>query len=194
MNIFKLFIISVLIVGIFFRFINIDKKVFWGDETSTLVRIFGYTFQEMRQNFLTNYQLNVADLQKYQRLRSDKGTLEVIKGLAVEEPQLPPAYFILLRSWVQLFSSSIISARSFSAVISLLALPAIYWLCRELFPSSNTAWMALGLLAISPFQVLYAQEARPQSLWTVTILLSSAALLKSLRQGTKLNWLFIQLL
>jgi uncharacterized membrane protein len=36
--------------------------------------------------------------------------------------------------------------------------------------------------------MLYAQEAREYSLWTVTILLSSAALLRAMRVKTKLSW------
>jgi len=43
-------------------------------------------------------------------------------------------------------------------------------------------------LLISPFYVLYAQEAREYSLWTVTILLSSAALLQAMRLKTKVSW------
>ena len=40
----------------------------------------------------------------------------------------------------------------------------MYWLCLELFESSVTAWLAVAIIAISPFQIVYAQEARPYSL------------------------------
>ncbi|NER30255.1 MAG: hypothetical protein F6J89_22180 [Symploca sp. SIO1C4] len=43
-------------------------------------------------------------------------------------------------------------------------------------------------MAVSPFQVLYAQEAREYSLWTVTILLSTAALLKAMRSPSHSSW------
>src|SRR5207248_4961479 len=66
--------------------------------------------------------------------------------------------------------------------------PGLYWLCRELFGCSRTAWMAVALLAVSPFHVLYAQEAREYSLWTVAILLSSAALLRAARLQTRRTW------
>lgn len=46
----------------------------------------------------------------------------------------------------------------------------------------------MAIIAISPFHVLYAQEARPYSLWTVLILLSSAALLRTMRLQTTLGW------
>jgi uncharacterized membrane protein len=75
-----------------------------------------------------------------------------------------------------------------SAVFSLLALPCMYWLCLELFESSLTAWLAVSLLAVSPFPIVYAQEARPYSLFVLIILLSSAALLRGMRLKTNSSW------
>ncbi|MEG4330199.1 hypothetical protein Q5688_33505, partial [Microcoleus sp. herbarium5] len=43
-------------------------------------------------------------------------------------------------------------------------------------------------LAVSPLHVLYAQEARPYSLWSALILLSCASLLRALRLQNKLSW------
>jgi uncharacterized membrane protein len=80
--------------------------------------------------------------------------------------------------------------RSFSAVLSLLAFPCIYWLCLELFNSSLIGWLALTIVAISPFHILYAQEAREYSLWTGLILLSSAVFLRAMRLNTILSWVW----
>ncbi len=46
----------------------------------------------------------------------------------------------------------------------------------------------MAVFAVSPLQVLYAQEARPYSLWTLTILLSSATLLWAVRKPTAFRW------
>lgn len=94
----------------------------------------------------------------------------------------------MAKIWVQWFGDSEAAIRSLSAVISLLAFPCIYWLCLELFNSSLMGWVAVALVAVSPFHVLYAQEAREYSLWIVTILLSSATLLRAMRLETKLSW------
>ncbi|NES86585.1 MAG: hypothetical protein F6K10_37440, partial [Moorea sp. SIO2B7] len=48
--------------------------------------------------------------------------------------------------------------------------------------------IAISAIAISPLHVLYAQEARQYSLWTVTILLSSWAMLRAMRVNTKKSW------
>ncbi|NTW21650.1 MAG: hypothetical protein HGA42_19710, partial [Nostocales cyanobacterium W4_Combined_metabat2_030] len=98
--------------------------------------------------------------------------------------------------WVKIFGSSITGIRSLSVVISLLVFPSLYWLCRELFAHPSIALpvgvvgeVAVALIAVSPFHVLYAQEARPYSLFTVTILLSSAAFLQALRLQKIFGWL-----
>lgn len=184
-----LFLIVILLaLGIFFRFVNLDLKVYWNDETFTSLRISGYTQVELVQQVFDGHPIGVKDLQKYQRHNPEKSLIDTVKGLATEEPQLPPLYFVMTKFWVQWFGSSVTVTRGFSALISLLAFPCIYWLCRELFELPLVGAVAIALIAVSPFHVLYAQEARLYSLWTVTILLSSAALLRAMRLKTKLSW------
>lgn len=187
-NWLRVVIVVLLVLGIFFRFANLDLKVYWEDEAFTSLRISGYTESELIQQVFNGQEIKVADLQKYQRPNPEKSVFDTIKGLAIEEPQHTPLYFILVRFWVQLFGNSVAVTRSLSAVISLLILPCIYWLCRELFESPLTGWIAVGLIAVSPFHVVYAQEAREYSLWTMTIVLSSAVLLWAMRKKTKLSW------
>jgi uncharacterized membrane protein len=42
-------IIVLLVLGVFFRFVNLDRKVYWDDETITSLRVSGYTLEEMSQ-------------------------------------------------------------------------------------------------------------------------------------------------
>jgi uncharacterized membrane protein len=184
----RFLIVILLILGVFFRFVNLDRKVYWHDEVYTSLRLSGYTEAELVQQVVNGREIGVEDLQKYQRVNSEKRLIDTVKGLAVEEPQLPPLYYVLARFWVQWFGNSVAVTRSLSALISLLVFPCLYWLCLELFASPLVGWVAVALMAVSPFHVLYAQEARPYSLWTVTVLLSSAALLRAMRLTTKLNW------
>lgn len=177
-----------LIIGIFFRFVNLDTKFYYGDEVYTSLRVSGYTVAEMNEQLQNGSLLTIQDLQKYQHTNVEKNTIDTIKGLALEESQVAPLYFVLVRFWVEWFGNSVAVTRSFSAFISLLTFPCLYWLCQELFASSLITWIAIGLVAISPVHVLYAQEARGYSLWIVTILLSSAALLRAMRLKTKIAW------
>ena len=192
---FKLFrnwltfpLIIILVMGIFFRFANLEKKVYWIDEGYTSLRISGYTESELIQEFGDGQIKEIKNLQKYQRINAEKSVFDTVKGLALEEPQLAPLYFVAVRFWVQMFGDSIAVTRSLSAVFSVLALPCMYWLCLELFNSSVTAWLAVAILAVSPFQIVYAQEARPYSLFVMLVLLSSAVLLRGMRLNTNSNW------
>lgn len=74
----------------------------------------------------------------------------------------PPGYYVLLHFWLGLGQSEAI-IRSFSAMFSLGAIGLIYGLTRWLFDKSVAALAAL-LMAILPFQVYFAQEARMYSL------------------------------
>lgn len=184
----RFFILVVLVLGVFFRFANLDCKVYWFDETFTSLRISGYYEAEVIQNLSERGEISVKDLQQYQDVNSEKGVIDTVKGLAVEEPQLTPVYFVLARFWAQIFGNSVAAIRSFSVLTSLLALPCVYWLCLELFKSSAIGWMTTALIAISPLQLVYAQEARPYSLWILTVLLSSISLLRAIRLRTRLSW------
>ncbi len=185
---FRFFFILLLSLGIFFRFINLDRKVYWQDETVTSLRISGSSWsQVVRQNF-DGHEIGIDDLQKHLHINSEKKLINTLKSTAQEEPQISPLYYALARFWVQCFGDSIAVIRSFSAFTSLLVFPCIYWLCLELFESSLTGWVAVVLTTVSPFHVLYAQEARMYSLWIVMLLLSSAALLRAIRLKTKYSW------
>lgn len=184
----RLFIIISLVIGIVLRFENLEKKVYWHDEAFTSLRVSGYTKAELIQQVFNGREIGIKDLQKYQRINPEKNLIDTVKGLAAEEPQLPPIYFLLVRFWMQWFGDSVAVTRSLSVLFSLLVFPCVYWLCLELFESSLVGWIAIALLAVSPFQIQYAQEARPYMLWAVTILLSSVALLRAIRLETKFDW------
>ncbi len=184
----QLLIVIVIALGIFFRLVNLDQKPYWHDETFTSLRVSGYRLAEATKQLYNGQEISVADLRHYQGLTSDRSAIDTVQRLAEEVPQHPPLYFVMARFWAQGFGSSITAMRSLPALISLLLLPTVYWLCLELFASALVGWMAVALFAASPIYVHYAQEARPYSLWTVLIGLSSIALLRALRQPKKLQW------
>jgi uncharacterized membrane protein len=185
---FRVLLIAIIVLGIFFRFVNLDRKVFWTDEIFTALRASGHTGAETIPVLYTGQDLKFQQIQKYLEPIPGTTMADVIQGIALEEPHLPPLYFLAVRGWADLWGGSRGVLRSFSAVIGVLSLPAMYWIGMELFGSRLTAEMGVGLMAISPFYVLYSQEARAYSLWGLLVLVSSALLLRSLRQSTVLNW------
>ncbi|MDY6782510.1 MAG: glycosyltransferase family 39 protein [Cyanobacteriota bacterium] len=183
----RLLFISVIIVGICFRFVNIDKKAYWIDEVFTSLRVSGYHSEDV-QPFRTGEEFGVEELQKLQKIDPERGIDNTWEALKTH-PEHTPLYFVLARFWRNAFGDSVTAKRSLPIFLSLFAFPCIYWLCRELFGSSLACWLAPALLAISPLHLLYAQEARHYSLWVVTTLLSSAALLRAVRIQTTLSWI-----
>lgn len=184
----RFFFITILAIGIFFRFAHLGQKVYWYDEVFTSLRVSGYTEGDA-VDYLSNHNLiSSQELYRFQQTNSVKNPLDTIKGLAKEEPQHSPLYYFITRLWVQLFGNSVGVTRSVSAVVSLLSFILIYYLCLELFNSPLIGWMAVSLIAVSPFHVLYAQESRPYSLWITAILLSCLTFLQAIRRKTKFSW------
>jgi uncharacterized membrane protein len=183
----QLFLAIVLGLGVFFRFINLERKVYWIDEVHTSLRVSGYKKTEFVEQAPVDRILKIEDLQKFQRLSPEKDWSDTFNALAANAEHTP-LYYVLARLGMQWFGSSVIVTRGLAALISLLVFPCIYWLCLELFKSPLVGWMAMALVAVSPIYVLYAQEAREYSLWTVSILLSSGSLLRAIRLNTKFSW------
>jgi uncharacterized membrane protein len=179
----RFFIIILLVLGVFFRFVNLDQKLFWGDECITSVRAAG--FKGLYESIPRDKIITPEEMKKFQRVTQETSFLDTIE---VTPPQHTPLYFLLTRVWMQWFGNSVIVMRSLTALFTVLMFPAIYWLCIELFESSKVAWMAVALMTVSPVHIIQAQNARPYSLWTLTILLSSAALLRAIRLNRKQNW------
>lgn len=182
--------IIVLVLGIFFRFVNIEQKAYWYDETFTSLQLSGYNGKEVMAEVLDGAVVGSKDLEKYQYpSNSEKTVIDTIQGVATIEPQLTPLYFVIARYWAQWAGHSVTLIRSLSAVFGLLVLPCAYWLCWELFRLPSMGWLAVMLMAVSPFHLLYAQEARPYSLWTVAILFSSTLFLRAMRLQTRASWI-----
>ncbi|MGF1516096.1 MAG: hypothetical protein ACFB5Z_20695 [Elainellaceae cyanobacterium] len=199
-------------LGILFRVANLGQAVYWVDEVATSMRVAGYTYGEVIQQ-VVRQPLTAADLLQFQRLRPNASWPGLLSVLA-QSPEHAPLYFVLMRLWAERFGTSVAAMRSLSVVFSVMALPAMYWVCDSLFelkPSPNkrsvgwtskrsvgwtsrrslsspVAWTATGLLAISPFFVAYAQEARPYSLWVLLLLLTLGTLWRSLQSNQPLAW------
>ncbi|MBF2066804.1 MAG: glycosyltransferase family 39 protein [Calothrix sp. C42_A2020_038] len=178
----RYFIVVVLVLGMCFRFINLDSKVFWHDETFTMLRVSGYTTTEVKQQVFNGRVIGNKSLAKFQSINDNKNLSNTINSLALEDPQYPPLYYILARAWVTIFGDSVTAIRCLSAVISLLLIPCMYWLCYLLFKVPLGApVMAVVLTITSPLLFVYSQEAREYILWAVMILLSSSCLLRALQ-------------
>jgi uncharacterized membrane protein len=185
----KILVIIFMGLSIFCRFTNLGQKIYSSDENWTSVAISGHTLNELKQEVSQNQGIiPISNFDKYQHINLDRGVADTVNYLITSDPQHPPLYYVMVRLWAQVFGDSPAGVRSLSAVISLLIFPTVYWLCLELFDSAVVGWLAMALIAVSPLQLYFAQEARQYTLWMVEILGSSAALLRAMRQENKSNW------
>lgn len=185
--------IVVIGLGIFFRFFNLDHKIYWGDEVFTSLWISGRAQADIITTLYSGQLLSHSDLQNFQTLQPGTNLVDTVRSLAKDASLITPLYHIFSRLWVVPFGDSIASVRALSAVLSVLALPCMYWLCIELFQSSTVAWTAVVISAVSPWNVLFAQEARLYSLAAATILLCSACLIRATRISSLGAWFWYSL-
>ncbi len=80
-----------------------------------------------------------------------------------------PLYFVVLRYWVWLFGDSEFAVRMYSVVCNLGSIVMIYVLGSRIFRNRWAGLAAAALLAVSPFNIYYSQEAR---MYTMTVLLA----------------------
>jgi uncharacterized membrane protein len=178
-------------IGVYCRFANLDAKAYWYDEAFTSLELSGLSSSHAESDILTGRVVSVSDVNRYQSVdqSSGKTAFDTARAIAKTEPQLTPLYFIATRLWAERFGSSVRVIRLFSAVLSVAILPLAGWLCMELFDSWRVCWFCVALISVSPFQVLYAQEARPYGMWAGLSLLLSALLVRVLRRESALGWI-----
>lgn len=181
---------SLLVLAICFRFIHLDRKVYWHDEVYTSAVITARPGRYLSDELFQNKLVKPADLLAYQQFVPGLGLTDMIVRKGLEDSQHPPFYYMLLRWWAQVAGTAPAVLRGFSAFLSVLIFPAVYWLCLELFESSLAGWIAIALFAVSPFHLVFAQEAREYGVWTAIMLACSALLLRAVRSPSGRNWLW----
>jgi len=91
------------------------------------------------------------------------------------EPANPPLYFVTLHFWIRLFGASETAMRSLSILPSVASVGLLYAFAKRL-ASEPVALLASAYLAVSSFQIEYAQEARVHA-WLCFLILSASLLL-----------------
>jgi len=98
----------------------------------------------------------------------------------------PPLYYAVLHAWMW-GSSSVTRARALSAVVGLTTLTVFYVLARRLV-SDTGALAGTLLLAVSAYQVYFAQEARHYALATCLVAVSWLLLVTLLTRPRGRRW------
>lgn len=111
--------------------------------------------------------------------------LRVIQKLATGVH--PPLYHITMHFWLKYFGRSEVALRSFSVILGVIAIPVAYWAGKRIY-DRRTGLIAAALIALSPFQIWYSQEARMYTLLFLGGLLSTTFLVLAVRENRKHLW------
>jgi uncharacterized membrane protein len=171
------------------RFVRLEQKLYWVDEVATSEHltpdIAGQIESGLASGDIKNIK-QIASLMEFSKPTTLGGT---VADLVASDPHHTPPYYLLLNLWSRLFGLEPGKLRLLSAVFSLAAIPALYWFALELFQSHLIAAISVWLYALSPFELIYAQQAREYSMWILLMLLSSASLICAARRPRVTSWL-----
>jgi hypothetical protein len=83
---------------------------------------------------------------------------------ASEDVVHPPLFYLLLKAWIGVGGESVLWLKLFPALTSIVTVPPFVLLCRKLRLDWPTTSLALGLMAVNCYSVIYAQDLRMYSL------------------------------
>jgi len=167
---------------------DLEKRVFWADE--------GYTVLMLGPGFyaagdLFNREIEPGKVYSREQIRTafdikdrtDTPILGTLQVLTTQEHRHVPLYFSLASIWCKLFGTTVGALRSLSLIFAVLQIPAMYWFASSLLRSRLGGCIGAALVAGSPFHMIYAQEARPYSLWALLTMVCSSLLLVAMRRN-----------
>jgi 4-amino-4-deoxy-L-arabinose transferase-like glycosyltransferase len=125
------YLLAITFLGLILRLINIKAEPYWGDEVLSLD--------------LTRHFNSISQLLTYLR----------------EVEFHPPLYYISLHYWIHWFGQGTMAVRSLSLIFGLGCIVLVYFLGKKIFQSEKVGLIAALILAVLPFQIEFAQEARP---------------------------------
>lgn len=173
-----LFLLAWITLGLLLRFINLDLKPASSIEISTIGYSLGHGFTAVPLNQVVTIDTLLSPL----RFDTSIGYADVWEKLRQESTH-PPLYFWLTHWWITLWTTdgalvSLLVVRSLSVIFGVLAIPGIFGLGFLAFASWRVAYLVAILMAISPYGIYLAQEARHYTLTVLWVIASLACLIK----------------
>jgi uncharacterized membrane protein len=163
-------------IGIGLRFANLGEKSASSIEISTLGFSLGHGFLGVPLDRTISLETLLSPLQYDSKIHLG----DVIDRL-LSETNHPPFFFLLVHLWLKLFPHSnpltnLWTARAFSALIGSISIPAMFALGWLAFRSRVVGYLCAALMAVSPFGIYLAQEARHYTLAVLWIVASVSCL------------------
>ena len=184
-----LLLLGWIVIGAVLRLTHLTAKPLWTDEFSTLVFSLGNSFRTVPLNQM----ISLAELMQPLQPDPTKGIADVVQHLMSESTH-PPLYFALDHLWIDRFPPvqgcvSLWVGRSLPALLGVLSIPAVFGLGQLAFRSRLVGQCAAMVMAVSPYAIFLAQEARHYTLailWVIGSLSCFVVATRHLRDRRRL--------
>lgn len=148
----------------------------WTDECATMVFSLGNSFQTIPLTQWISSEILLSPLSP----GVDADMNSVVNHLMAESTH-PPLYFVLTYWWMKLFPThdglvSLWGMRSLSALWGIAAIPSLFGLGYLAFGSRLVGQIAAGMMAVSPYGIFLAQDARHYTLVILWVIASLSCL------------------
>lgn len=169
------------ILGGILRFTQLAAKPPWTDEFATMVFSLGNKFTSVPLDQAISIDVLLQPL----KFNPDVGVGEVV-SLILQEDNHPPLYFVLAHLWTKLFPPlgdyvDVWMMRSLPALFGVLSIIGVYFLGKIVFRSPLVGQISAALMAVSPYGIFLAQEARHYTLSILFVIVSLLCLVVAVR-------------
>jgi uncharacterized membrane protein len=182
--------IVVILFGVFLKFYELNSKLFWVDEISTVFYTSGTNGETIQKSIPIN---QIKSFGYYESLlrhsTKDYSLTKEIAGI-LSDTHLTPAHYIFLTLWYRLVGDNDMDYRLFSIFIFILSLPLVFLLAKNLLNTYLAGWIATSLYAVSPIIHFEAQEARYYILWVFFFILTNYLFLQAIKRNRAIWWIF----
>ncbi len=174
------------LAGVFARFERLDYKIFWPDETYSMLRITGHTEEDISARIDRRVH-SVEDLRTLDRLDPKLGFRATMLSMR-EEPQRGPLFYLAARSWATAFGDGVADMREFTAIFGAVGIVLAYLLGRRLTQSVLGGAVSAALVAVSPILLHLSRQVREYVCLADATLAAALLLLACLERPTAWRW------
>ncbi|MBX9667172.1 MAG: glycosyltransferase family 39 protein [Candidatus Obscuribacterales bacterium] len=179
-------------MGAGLRSIGLPRTIVWFDEALTFMHTSGTFASSDRDEYALITRClkqpvdwkSLVDEYQFRKCPLSDVRLSLISRSAMHAPWFYEGLYL----WNGIAKNDDVMLRLYPLLFGILSLPAFYWLTYELFQSPAIALLATTMMALSPFQIVYAQDLREYSLYALVFSISCAAFLKAWRENTMDTW------
>jgi uncharacterized membrane protein len=179
-------------IGAGLRFAALDAKPPWTDEFSTMVFSSGNSYRSVPLDRPVPLEVLLQPLIPPPSPPGLIASAQNVTHNLLTWSNHPPVYFVLANFWMQLFPPapgehvSLWVARSLSALLGVASVPALFGFGKLAFRSRSVGHLAAAMMAVSPYGIYLAQEARHYTLAILLVICSLGCLVvaaRALRAG-----------